>query len=1025
MGLTPEWHTRVKQWIDTLKRQVYLPLERIDLEYAGTIEHLRPDQAESLAFEKIEPGSRWGKPWQYTWFRASIIVPKEAAGKRLVVDLRTGGDSLIFVDGIARDTVSQNRSNHLFTIQRTARAGSTHRLLVEAYRGHVTVPCGNGPIPPGEQVGETDEAFYYTLGTTTMGIWEEELYQLWIEATTLFELQARLDPHSLRALDIGEGLRDFTLLLDMEAPRQEMIEQASRARTRLRPLLECVNGSTVPTMYAFGHGHLDVAWLWPLAETKRKIARTLAAQLSLADEYHEHRFLQSQPQLYAYVQLQYPELYARLKKAVKRGTVIAEGATWVEPDTNIPSGESLIRQFMHGKRFFEEEFGVDCRLLWLPDAFGYSANLPQIMKGCGVDYFATAKLMWRYDGSAGFPRTTFWWEGIDGSRVAAQVTSDYTMELRPGCVIDSWKETVDKHGLRGKLLPFGWGDGGGGPTRDHLEYARREGNLEGVPAVRIASPVEYFDECVTESFPRQRYVGELYFLNHRGTYTSQAKLKRGNRKSEVALREAELWGVIAQQMFGVPFGYTVLDALWKKVLLNQFHDILPGSSITRVVREAESIHAVVLQTANALTRTALSVLVKDIPNALAVFNSLGFSRTVLVGLPESFYGARSESGPLPVQRVEDTLFAEVSLPPCGWITLYDGEAVEADTVCRASTAGMENDLLVIDLDDRGEITSIIDKHSGRQLVAGPCNRFALYKDVPNYYDAWDILSNYELQPVATEESAEITVIAEGPLACELEIRRPLHHSHVRQRLLLRRGSRRIDFVTTVDWQERHKLLKVCFPVAIHAQEAVHEIQMGHLKRPNHRSRPYDADRFEVCNHRWTALCEEKRGCAVMNDCKYGVNVLDNSINLTLLRSPLLPDPNADRGLQEFTYSFYAWEGAFAGSRVVHEAADLNHPVLTQTGDAGERSLFSVDCETVIIETVKPAEDGSGDIVVRLYESARTSTRCRLTTSLEVRSVVACDMLERESSGPLAMKDGSIDLEFRPFEIKTLRLICGK
>jgi alpha-mannosidase len=378
---------------------------------------------------------------------------------------------------------------------------------------------------------------------------------------------------------------------------------------------------------------------------------------------------------------------------------------------------------------------------------------------------------------------------------------------------------------------------------------------------------------------------------------------------------------------------------------------------------------------------------------------------------------------LPVQAVEGKVWAEAAVPACGWTTLHPADATEIPNTLAASEQLLENDILRLTLDDKGQITSIWDKESEREIAAGPCNSLRMYKDVPTSWDAWDIDSVYPLTPVDLDAPASVEVVAGGPLVATLRIKRKLNNSTMTQEISLRRGSRRVDFCTVIDWQESHKLLKVNFPVTIHANEGVHEIQFGHIRRPNHYSRPFDADRFEVANQKWTALMEENRGCAVLNDCKYGVNVIGNSINLTLLKSPLAPDMTADKGRQEFTYAFYAWNDSFADSAVVQEAYDLNCPMPTAPGAAGEASLFSVDAPNVIVETIKPAEDGTDDVVVRLYESKRMTTRCTLSTTLPATQAVQTDMLEDEQE-KLLLHDGKVALEFRPFEVKTVRLRLG-
>ncbi len=1015
--LTPEWRRRIDNWRRVLREHVYVPLGEMPVSGFITREQLTVEEAAGREFTPMPPGTKWGAKWEYGWFKGEVTLPPEAAGKRIVLMPDVGGESAVYVNGIAVGAIDHHHRE--ITLTTDGVPGERYEIMIECYAGHGPRVSGRGPVPIWQETVPEPPPTQVEVGKSTFGIWQEEVFQLALDVETLYEVRDNIDPESLRVAEIDAGLRDFTLIVDLELPREEMLETVRAARERLRPLLECVNGSTAPTLYAFGHAHIDVAWLWPLAETERKCVRTFANQLTLMQEYPEYKFLQSQAHLYWMVKNHYPRLYRRIKDAIATGQFMPEGGMWVEADTNVTGGESLIRQFIHGKRFFREEFGVECELLWLPDVFGYSGALPQIMKGCGIKYFSTQKIFWVYNGGETFPYNTFWWEGIDGTRILVHLHNDYNSHTNPASVIRRWKERVQKDGFSTRLFPFGYGDGGGGPTRIHLEFLRRQRDLEGVPRVKIASPLDYFKDQERKPVTAH-YVGELYHQAHRGTYTSQARTKRGNRKSEFALREAEMWSAAATILKGFEFPTATMDTAWKKVLLNQFHDIIPGSSIHRVYEEAEASYNEVIRTAEEVADRARAALTDD-STAITAFNSLSWNRKALVPLPEGFAGATDAQGnTLPTQTFDGVTWAEVSIPACGWTTLYPAQPLDLAPAVHADERLLENELLRVEFNERGEIVSILDKETGRELAAGVCNSLKMYKDVPTAWDAWDIDSMYELTPVELNEPAQIQVVCAGPLFARLRVTRRIHDSTLTQEITLRRGSRRLDFYTVVDWQERHKLLKVNFPVNIHANEGVHEIQFGHLRRPNHRSRPFDADRFEVCNHKWTALMEEGRGCAVLNDCKYGVNVLGNSINLTLLKSALAPDMTADRGRQEFTYAFYAWNGPFVESEVIQEAYELNCPVHVANGAAGRTSILSVDAPNVIIETVKPAEDGSGDVVVRLYEAKRTATRCTLSTTLPVSGVAETDMLE-EKERDLVIQDGQVALEFRPFEIKTVRL----
>lgn len=1014
MSLTPEWNSRIWRWREELKKHMFRPVMPVAMEAYFAYDHIPYEKAVKGPFKPIAPGTKWGRKWEYGWFRSTVTIPASLKGECVELKYEPGGESLAFVNGSAT-------GSHTWGIPLAikARGGEKFLVVAESYGGHGETPCGEGPVPLDRETIPEVKGTQRTVTGATLGVHLRDAFQLHHDVQTLVEIAENIDQDSLRVADIHAGLRDFCIIVDFEVPEEQFLATCREARKRLAPLLAAHNGSTSPVMYGFGHAHLDVAWLWPLAETERKAARTLANQLLLARQYPEHRFLHSQAHLFRFVKTHYPELYARVRKAVASGTVIAEGGMWVEADTNVSGGEALIRQFIHGKRYFRDEFGVESRMLWLPDVFGYSGNMPQILKGCEVDYFATAKIFWNYQGGETFPLNTFWWTGIDGSRVLSHLMNDYNSQVNPREVIKRWKERVQKDGFSTRLFPFGWGDGGGGPTRDHLENARRLVDCEGAPRFKVASPIDYFEDQVKSGAPDVAYHGELYFQAHRGTYTTQARVKKGNRKSELALREAEMWACAASALAGMKVKASDLDAQWKKVLLCQFHDILPGSSIKRVYDEAWEMHSSVISDAGAMVEKATRALTGRSRNQITVFNSLSHERAVLVNLPAQFAGASAGGEALAVQKTRAGMVTEVRVPSCGWVTVEAGEEVAGANTLSASPRGLENELIKVSLNTRGEVTGIWDKQAGREITTGPCNAMRMYKDVPSHFDAWDIDSMYERTPVAIDTSATVTVVAQGPLVAAVKVVRMLNKSRLEQEIRLRRGSRRIDFVTKVDWQERHRLLKVAFPVDITNTEAVHEIQMGHLRRPTHRSKQYDMDRFEVCNHKWTALTEEHRGCALLNDCKYGINVLGNSMNLTLLRSPLSPDMYADRGMQEFTYSFYSWNGAFADSRVVQESYDLNVPAVIAEGGAGRMSLLEVDADNIVVETVKPAEDNSGDIVVRLYESGHMATACTLRTALTPAGVELCNMLEKRT-GALAIKGGRMKLSFRPFEIKTVR-----
>ncbi|MEI7835783.1 MAG: alpha-mannosidase [Planctomycetota bacterium] len=560
MALKSEWKRRLEMWRKELPKHFYRPLGEVAVEGFVTLDRLTPEQAAKHAFAPMPTGTPWGAKWEYGWFRGQFKLPKEAAGKRIVLNLKVNGsEAMIWINGEIIEACRGPWEHALLTM--SAQGDETYDLLTESYAWHGQTPCDAGPMPPGRVLIPEPPAAQQEIGTTTFGVWEEEAWQLHMDVETLFYLREAMEQHSLRVAEIDKGLREYTVIMDFEHPPEKYPEMIRAARARLAPLLACRNGSTMPEMFCFGQAHLDVAWLWPLEESHHKAARTLANTLALIDEYPDHLFLHSQPVLFAMVKQDYPDLYARVKKAVADGNILPEGALWVEADTNVTGGEAMIRQFMHGIRFVREEFGLESQVMWLPDVFGYSAALPQIIRGCGVKYFSTQKIFWNYHGGETFPYHNFLWQGIDGSEVISHLHNDYNSSTRPDVMVDRWRQRVQPDGMSARMVPFGYGDGGGGATREHLEYIRRTGDLEGCPKLRMAGPVAFFEDLVARGEHKlNRYVGELYFQAHRGVLTSQARTKRGNRKGEVALREAEMWGAAAGALAKFHWPAATMDA---------------------------------------------------------------------------------------------------------------------------------------------------------------------------------------------------------------------------------------------------------------------------------------------------------------------------------------------------------------------------------------------------------------------------------------------------------------------------------
>lgn len=1053
-----EWRDRLKHWIRTLKEDFYQPLGEIRWATYCTMDHIDREEVSQKSFVPVKPGFTWGKEYEYCWFKGEFALPDEAKGERIVLNLAPGGESSLFVNGEAFGTYRADwvkQPHHYFednTLVREAKGNEHFTILMETYAGHFYPDaggCATGPVLPGAYEDPAVEGERRRLGSCTYGIWNEAAYQLFMDVDTLFGLLEVLDESSLRAAHIAEALEQFTLTVDFEQERKGRIEDYKKAREILKPALTAANGNTAPTFYAVGNSHLDLAWLWPMAETRRKTERTFAAQLRLIEEYPEYKYIQSQPAAYEMCREYYPDLFEKIQEAVKEGQWIADGAMWVEPDTNMAGGEALIRQLLYGKRYYKEYFDVDSQTLWLPDTFGYSAALPQILKGCDVKYLVTQKIFWSYNEGEQFPYHYFNWEGMDGTRIVSFLPTSYTYDTDPVTINNTWKNRTQTRDLEAFLLPYGYGDGGGGPTRDHVEYALRQMDLEGGARVKMAGPTEFFEDMEALGGPKHTYVGELYFSAHRGTYTSQAMVKKNNRRCELALREAEMWSALAVEK-GVVYPKEELEELWKKLLLLQFHDILPGSSIGKVYEEAKPVYEETLTRCGKLIERAQRALAKE-GNGVCVFNSLGFERRALISLPEGFEnGAMTADGyVISTEKSEKGMQALVTIPAYGVVTILpvggdgndkeigngnrdrsrSGKSVElnlADAAAvrileKADGYSLENDQVKAFINARGEISSFVLKSTGREFAEGAMNHLQMYKDVARLFDAWDIDSNYIKQETEGARDVSVEVLCEKGLKAALRVTGKIGHSSYEQVVSLTAESRRVEISMTIDWKEQHRLLKTAFPVSVYAEEGINEIQFGYVKRPTHRSKAYDKDRFEVCNHRYSALCDGAHGAAVLNDSKYGISMNGNRLELSLLKAACSPEMRADNGVHQFTYAFTAWEGNFMDCDVVKQAYELNTVPVLLSGISETAENFRTDRENIMLETVKAAEDESGDLIVRLYESKKAAVKAAIYMPvLEGRRAFLCNMLENEEEELVVNGDGII-LDFRAFEVKTVRI----
>lgn len=985
MNIGSQWNDRLRIWAEQFPKYYYRKAAALSVSYFTTMEHIPFEQAAQGHYAPAPVGMKWGRTWEYGWFRTQVVIPEDLAGKRVVFTLNTAEEMLVWVNG--RESGAIDKRHRFITLSRAARAGDTYEIYAECYAGHGIRNEGAGPVGWGEESVPEPPIHQVTVGQSHFGVWNEALFQAAMDYLTLYSLVQKLPEKSLRTMKIVEGLKKFTYIADFELPEPEMTASILEAGKLLKPLLECRNGSTAPEYTVFGQSHLDLAWLWPVEETMRKAARTYANQLALMEEYDDYRFLLCEPPILEWLKELYPNVYESVLEKVKQGKFYPEGALWVESDTNIPSGESLIRQFVWGKRWFRGELGSESQMAWMPDTFGFSAALPQIMKKCRISYFATQKLIRQSPECQPFPYNIFWWEGMDGSRVLAHTFKKNNANFQPGDLITRWEEDrVQQENIDGLMFPFGFGDGGGGPTRQMLEMARRCADLEGAPRCRMESPVKYFER---HPQPVDTFCGELYLAWHRGTLTSQAKTKKGIRDAENALRRTEFF-LSRQRLSGrkMPDNWKQrLDELWKKLLFQQFHDIAPGTSIARVHERAERELREVCAGCDELLGE-MTAGAADSQGCRVVYNCLSWPR-------------RIQGVTVPAQSSAVLEPSAVPEHPVRLRYLEQEKGYE-----------LSNAYLTCRINGRGEVVSVKKQGADTEYLAGAGNRLLMFKDVNTYYDAWELGSMYENLPVPLEERATVTM-QPGTYRAALEISRKIGDSALRQEIVLTADSPYIEFVTQIDWQERHKLLKVAFPVNANAKEAIHEIQFGYVKRPTHRSYQTDKDRFEVCNHRYSALTDGAHGAAVLNDGKYGVNAVDNEIRLTLLKSAMMPDQDADRGMQRFTYAFYPFDGAFADSDVPQKAAEQNEPVVFG-GIADELGpIFLTDAENILVETIKPADTADNALLVRAYEAMGKQTDCAFAANPRITKIVETDMLEED---PQAVDPGHV--HFGSFEIKT-------
>jgi len=1001
-----------------------------------------PEEGQWLPYDPLR--SPWQQDDSYAWFRCSPTVPDNFKGLPVNFCLQTGRlgwDALnpqfsVYVNGQMRQGLDVNHRDVL--LSGAAQAGETYEIMLSAYSG----------------VGEGDLNLKGEL--TALDIESQGLY---------FDLKAPLDVAGL--LDRNEdnyaliiqSLTQAVNLLDLRQMGSLAYHNSVlAARAWLREnFYGKLCHDKAPKIYCVGHTHIDVAWLWTLKVTQDKALRSFSTVLKHLEEYPDYTFMSSQPQLYKYVQKNAPEVYARIKEAVAAGRWEPEGAMFVEADCNLSSGEALTRQILYGKRYFRQEFGRDNEILWLPDVFGYSAALPQILKKSGINYFMTTKISWNELNK--LPYDTFLWQGIDGTKLLThfspscdynthptrtQYSNDhfttYNAQLGANQVMGAWQRYQQKDISSIALMSFGYGDGGGGPTRAMLEQHKRlRTGIPGCPQTLMCDTRTFFHELdaqVRNNPLLPTWVGEMYLEYHRGTYTTMARNKRFNRKSEFAWLNTELYSSLADELLNHPYPKQRINQGWEVILRNQFHDILPGSSIQAVYEDSRIEYEGLEQESQEMQSDALRLLTAQVEGAagdLVVYNPGSFPHDapICFPLPDCRQTALVFDGDtaLPTQACADErgLFTLGAIPPKGYkrLRLTTGADPAVTAVIEGRRFGTAYYQLTFD--EKMQITSLYDIQADRQVLkaGGLGNQLMSYEDRPHNYDAWDLNNYYTQHAWPIDDVQSWRVLENGAVRCVIEIKRHYLDSNVNQRVILYADNPRIDFENDWDWHQTHLFVRALFPVDVLAVDATYEIQYGHVKRPTHFNTSWDFARFEVCHHKWLDLAEDGYGVSLLNDCKYGASVHDGVIGLSLLKSSTYPNPVADQERHVFTYALLPHQGSWQEAGVLAQAYQLNNPAQAFVKDNKGGSLpatFSFvrsNQPGAVIEVVKQAEDGDATII-RVYEAYGRRTHAVLDFALPLAQAGECSLMEEEDA-PVAHEAHHLTFELKPFEIKTFKL----
>ena len=1039
-----------------LASQMFVTVDSLTMEMHRTYDKLF--QPPKSGYTPAVKGNTWGSEKEYCWFKGTYTVPEHLANQQLFLFPLTGfREALLFVDGMPRGIFNKKITHHNFgghysiLITKGATTGDILDISLEAYAGHNF--AGTQPF-----IDEPRILFDYKIDDFLICTKDELICDTYFNLRTVLELSATTNDDFRRA-ELGNCLLACHTIIYYahEHVEKELFRRhLSQTNKLLKEALAIPNDEHSPMVSIIGHSHMDTAWLWELDETIKKCARTSSNALSLMEQYPEYLFIQSSAYHGEWMRRHYPQLFEKIKEAVSAGRYEPNGGVWVECDCNITSGEFMIRQFLWGQQFTREHFGYTSNVFWLPDTFGYSAAIPQIMKGCGVDYFLTTKIDWNDTNQ--FPFDTFYWKGMDGTTVFSHFNRTHLFPS-PADISQVVYGTHTHQGIAQKgvtnkrLLAFGFGDGGGGPEFEMLELARRSRNTRGMPKAEYDTVGNFMQKLEREAVNPNTFKGELYLELHRGTLTSIALIKRQNRKAEQAIRDAEI--CIVRK--AVNESKTASDNAIRKhvetTLVNQFHDILPGTSITEVNRRSYQEMAEVIEEAKQVTIDHIPTVVgNEYEDVVTAVNTLSFERTI-VTLPDKPGKTISEEIAQLTTDIDGNKWikiANATIPSMGGksyryidvdtsqtmdnvlhnaddLSWYVGDKTKGTSKGYSSPfyydeKKIETPFATLELDDNGFISSFIDKGNNRQIKGEgySLNTFLVAEDTPYQWESWDIDADYEekLAPAATLVCREI--ISDG--AVELRIRseyRILNHSTITQDMIFYSHNPRVDFETKIDWHHKHRLLKVAFDTSIFTSFARQEIQFGYAERPTTRNNTLEAAKFETLNHKYSDLSEINYGVSLLNDCKYGISIHGGSMRLTLLKSGTKPDPTGDEGIHYVTYALLPHLGGFSAETVTRQAYDLNHPPIVVDGFADSPSFVEISTPNIILETIKPCEQEQKAFIARLYECEGSWVSSNIAFNLCVIKIEETNMLE-ETKRELT-SDGMLNLTFRPFEIKTLKV----